>query len=361
MTILKEKKEGFHGTAFACLTPSKHHKNQTSPNRSPRRPKWSDRDMYAIHMKPINVGIIGFDGLTALDLVGPMDALDQANTLQTPYDVKVIGLTSRPFTAHSGLVLKPHQTLETAGEIDTLIIPGGAGSRDPGISRVLTPWLSAHAPQCRRVATVCTGTYLLAPTGLLDGRKVTTHWRHAADLARRFPALKVEADAIYLKADKFYTSAGISAGIDLTLALIEEDYGAEVALRCARDLVVYVKRPGGQRQFSEPLRLQTGSNPQFSRLMAWMAGNLCADLSVEALANKASLSRRHFTRLFQEAYGASPSEVVETLRLDESRMLLANRHTTISGVAAAVGFSSPDSFRRAFTRHFGLAPSSYRV
>lgn len=317
--------------------------------------------MYAIDMKPIKVGIVGFDQLTALDLVGPMDAFDQANTPNTPYEVSVIGLSSKSFVAHSGLVFKPHQTLQTVGEIDTLIIPGGAGSRDPEISRMLTPWLRAHAPECRRVATVCTGAYLLAPTGLLDGRRVTTHWRHAVDLARRFPALKVEADAIYLKSEKFYTSAGISAGIDLTLALIEEDYGADVALRCARDLVVYFKRPGGQRQYSEPLRLQTGSNDQFSGLMSWMAGNLCADLSVEALANKVSLSRRHFTRLFHEAFGSSPAEVVETLRLDESRTLLSNPHATISGVAAAVGFSNPDSFRRAFTRHFGIPPSSYRM
>jgi transcriptional regulator GlxA family with amidase domain len=317
--------------------------------------------MYAENMKPIKVGIIGFDRLTALDLVGPVDAFDSAHSPQSPYEVSVIGLSSRPFTAHSGLVFKPRETLQTVGEIDTLVIPGGAGSRDPEISRVLVPWLRAQAPKCRRVATVCTGAYLMAATGLLDGRRVTTHWNHAADLARRFPALKVEPDAIYLKSDKFYTSAGISAGIDLTLALIEEDYGSDVALRCARELVVYFNRPGGQRQFSEPLRLQTGSNDQFSGLMAWMAGNLCTDLSVEALANKVSLSRRHFTRLFHEAYGASPAEVVETLRLDESRTLLANPHATVSGVAAAVGFSNPDSFRRAFTRHFGIAPSNYRI
>ena len=317
--------------------------------------------MYAMCVKPIKIGIIGFDQMMALDLVGPVDAFDSANSPKTPYEICIIGLTSRPFRAHSGLIFKPHETLQTVGEIDTLIIPGGAGSRDAEVSRVLTPWLLAQAPRCRRVASVCTGAYLLAATGLLDGRRVTTHWSHVADLARRFPALKVDPDAIYLKSDKFYTSAGISTGIDLTLALIEEDYGAEVAMRCARTLVVYFKRPGGQRQFSEPLRLQTGSNDQFSGLVSWIAGNLCEDLSVEALANKVSLSRRHFTRLFQDAYGASPAEVVETLRLDESRVLLSNPHATVSGVAATVGFSNPDSFRRAFTRHFGIAPSSYRL
>ena len=314
-------------------------------------------------MKRIRVGFIGYDGITALDLIGPMDAFASASVPATrmPYELVVIGLTEKPFTAVSGLVIRPHRSLANAGELDTVIVPGGPGSRSPDIARAVGPWLRSHAPHIRRVASVCTGVYLLAQSGLLDDRPVTTHWNHADDVARRFPRLKVNPNAIYLKSDKFYTSAGVTSGIDLALALIEEDFGEEASLQVARELVVYLKRPGGQRQFSEPLRLQVDSTDPFSSLMTWMAGNLSADLSVEALASRVSLSRRHFTRLFQSAFGSSPAEVVEGLRLDEARTLLSSPHATVAGVASAVGFSSADSFRRAFARRFGISPKHYRA
>ena len=311
-------------------------------------------------MKPIRVGIVGFDQMTALDLVGPMDAFAQADTPKSPYEIFVIGITERPFTAHSGLIVKPHYSLKTAPAMDTLMIAGGKGSRIPETNRIISDWLRVQAPKCRRVASICTGAYFLGPTGLLDGKTVTTHWRHAQDFAQRFPKIDVDTDAIYLKSGKYYTSAGITAGIDLTLALIEEDYGSDVALRCARDMVVYLKRPGGQRQFSEPLRLQSDSIDEFSGLLAWIAGNLTADLSVDTMAARMSLSRRHFTRLFKNAFGSSLAEVVEGLRLDQARTLLSDPHATVSAVASAVGFSNSDSFRRAFVRRFGIAPSSYR-
>jgi len=313
-------------------------------------------------MKPIRVGIVGFDQMTALDLVGPMDAFAQAEsaTLTRPYELFVIGITDRPFTAQSGLIIKPHYSLKTAPSMDTLLIAGGKGSRVPETNRIISDWLRIQAPKCRRVASICTGAYFLGPTGLLDGKSATTHWRHASDFSRRFPKINVNADAIFLKSGKYYTSAGITAGIDLALALIEEDYGSEVALRCARDMVVYLKRPGGQRQFSEPLRLQSDSIDEFSGLLAWISGNLTADLSVEALAARTSVSRRHFTRLFKNAFGSSPAEIVEGLRLDQARALLSDPHTSVSAVASAVGFANTDSFRRAFVRRFGLSPSSYR-
>ena len=314
-------------------------------------------------MKPIRVGLLGYDGITALDLVGPMDAFASAAAPSTnyPYELVVIGLTERVFSAHSGLMFRPHRSIANVCELDTLIIPGGPGSRVPEVGRVVAPWLRANAESFRRVASVCTGVYLLAQSGLLDGREVTTHWNHAEDVARRFPKLKVNPNAIYLNSDKYYTSAGVTSGIDLAMGLIEEDLGTDAALKVARELVVYLKRTGGQRQYSAPLRLQVDAADPFSGLMAWMAGNLSGDLSIDSLAARMSLSRRHFTRLFSEAFGSSPAEVVEGLRLDEARTLLSSPHATVASVASAVGFTSADSFRRAFARRFGVSPSSYRA
>lgn len=314
-------------------------------------------------MKKKRIGLLGYDEMTALDLVGPMDAFAQVGSpaQPNPYDLVVVGLNDKPFKAHSGLVIKPQETLQTVGRLDTLVIPGGIGSRVPENGRIVSEWVRAQASGIRRLASVCTGIYLVAPSGLLDGREVTTHWVHAQDVARRFPKLKVSPNAIYLKSDKFYTSAGITAGIDLALALIEEDCGADMALKVAREMVVYIKRPGGQMQFSEPLRMQAESLDPFSGLVAWMVGNLSSDLSVDVLAGRMSLSRRQFTRLFRQAYGVPASEVVEALRMDEARTLLCSSRGSVQSVARAVGFASADSFRRAFVRRFGVAPSGYRA
>ena len=278
----------------------------------------------------------------------------------SPYELVVIGLTDKPFTAGSGLIFKPHQTLETVMDLDTLIIPGGGGSRSSETGRIVTEWLKHRVPHIRRIVSICTGLYLLAPTGLLDGHKVTTHWFYSTDVAKRFPKLKVDIDAIFLKSGKFYTSAGITAGIDMALALIEEDLGAEEALMVARNMVVYFKRNGGQRQYSAPLRLQSEENDPFSGLVAWMASNLEKDLSVDVLAERANLSRRHFSRLFRQAFNASPAQVVEGLRLDEARVLLAEPKAVVERVGRSVGFTSPATFRKAFARRFGIPPSRYR-
>jgi len=195
---------------------------------------------------------------------------------------------------------------------------------------------------------------------LLNGRRVTTHWRHAHDLARRFPALKVDPKALYLKDGKFYTCAGIAAGIDLSLALIEEDFGPRVALSVARELVVYLKRPGGQEQFSEPLKFQTQASDRFADLAAWIQGHLQEDLSAEALADRACLSPRHFSRRFKDAFDATPAAFVESLRLTEARERLTLPDQTIERIAASVGFKSTDAFRRAFERRYGLKPTTYR-
>ncbi len=315
-------------------------------------------------MKPIRIGLLGFDGVTPLDLVGPADVFATAmpeGAEQAPYELVVIGLTAKPFTSDSGLVFKPARTLETAPLLDTLVVPGGAGLRRPQTNATVSAWIRARAGRIRRIVSVCTGIYGLAPTGLLDGRRVTTHWKFAADVARRFPRLRVEPDALFVKDGPFYTSAGVTSGIDLSLALVEEDLGPQLALAVARMLVVYLKRDGGQEQYSEPLRFQTRSDDRFSELAAWMAGHLHEDLSVEVLAGRACVCGRHFSRRFKHVFGTTPAAFVEDLRLNEARRLLSTGTSPVEGVAETVGFRSSDSFRRAFERRFGITPTGYRA
>ena len=318
-------------------------------------------------MNPRRIGFLGYDDVQTLDIIGPVDAfmgtrLDEANgSDHQVYETLIIGMTDKPFVSESGIVLKPHCSLKTAPALDTLIVPGGRGVRlNPEISAKISNWVKLRAPQIRRIASVCTGTYGLAPTGLLDGREVTTHWRFAKDLSERFPKLRVNANALFLKDGRFYTSAGITAGIDLSLALIEEDYGAAAALAVARDLVVYLKRPGGQEQYSEPLQFQSKSTDRLAELAIWMQGHLHYDLSVEALAERTCLGARHFSRRFKDRFAVTPAVFVEELRLNEARQRLSAPNNTIETVAESVGFKSADAFSRAFQRRFGVKPSSYR-
>jgi transcriptional regulator GlxA family with amidase domain len=210
-------------------------------------------------MKRKRVGFLGYDGVMALDLAGPIDAFttavveDSDGVPESCYEVVIIGLSARPFLSESGMIFKPHTTIKSAPALDTLIVPGGRGLRTPSTQRSAATWIRSRAAGIRRIVSVCTGVYALAAAGLLDGRQVTTHWRHARDLANRFPRLKVNPNALDLKDGPFYTCAGVTSGIDLSLALIEEDFGPRVALAVARELVVYLKRPGGQEQFSESL------------------------------------------------------------------------------------------------------------
>jgi len=317
-------------------------------------------------MKPLRVGLIGYDGVQALDIIGPSDAFTIAeiegdNGQRRPcYEVIIIGITNKPFRAESGVFFQPHTTLGNAPTLDTLIIPGGRGARIGQSSSLIAKWISSRAKRIRRIASVCTGVYALAPTGLLDGRRVTTHWRFANDVARRFPKLNVDHDALFLKDGPFYTAGGITASVDLALALIEEDYGPRVALAVARELVVFLKRSGGQKQYSEPLEFQINSTDRFADLASWMVEHMRGDLSLAALAKRVCLSPRHFVRRFKQAFGGTPAAFVENLRLDEARRRLSERTQTIENVASSVGFQSDDVFRRAFQRRFGVKPSSYR-
>lgn len=312
------------------------------------------------------IGILGYGDMQALDLVGPSDAFAIANNhlraggFTAEYKVIVLGLTRRTFTAESGVVLKPHTTLREAPALDTLLISGGRGLRVRQNYERVANWIRERNRSIRRIASICTGIYALAATGLLNGRRVTTHWKFANNVAQLFPRLELDADAIFIKTGKFYTAAGITAGIDLALALIEEDHGSELALGVARELVVYFKRPGGQEQYSEPLQFQMRSGDRLVSLAPWILAHLKQNLSVDALAERACLSPRHFTRRFKHAFGVNPGEFVERVRLDEARRRLTGSGGTIEGIAESVGFGSSDSFRRAFERRFGVAPSVYR-
>ena len=313
------------------------------------------------------IGFLVYDGITALDLIGPAEAFACARlagerAAQRPaYEVVTLGLGRRACVSESGVTIVPSTTIAAAPSLDTLIVPGGQGLRRPEINRKAAAWIADRAPRIRRIASVCTGIYGLAPTGLLDGRRVTTHWKFAADVATRFPKLDVAPNELFVKSGRFYTSAGITAGIDLALALIEEDLGAAAALAVARELVVYLKRDGGQSQFSEPLRFQASARERYGELAAHITANLARDLGVDALADKMAVSARQFSRQCRVNFGCSPAALVRRLRLDEARRRLHSRAAGIERVATSVGFRSADAFRRAFERQFGLNPSAYRA
>ena len=317
-------------------------------------------------MKPRRIGLIGYDGVQALDIIGPADAFssakiqDERGAQQPCYEVVILAAIKKPFQTEAGIYLQPHAALRNAPSLDTLIVPGGKGLRVDSIARPIAAWISNRANKIRRIASVCTGIYALARTGLLDGRRVTTHWRFALDVARHFPKLDVDHNALFLKDGRFYTAGGITASVDLALALIEEDFGPRIALSVARELVVFLKRAGGQAQYSEPLEFQINAADRFADLASWMLRHLRSDLSLNTLAKRACLSPRHFVRRFKQDFGGTPAKFVENLRLDEARRCLTERTQTIDSVAAFVGFRSDDSFRRAFQRRFGVKPSSYR-
>lgn len=320
-----------------------------------------------VQMIPKHIVIVGFDNLTSLDLSGPLEAFssafveDRMGKPEACYKVTIAALGAKTFSSVSGLRMTATCSLSSLRHVDTLVIPGGRGMRTSASAPRLANWIGRRASGIRRIASVCTGIYGLAPTGLLSGRRVTTHWKYAADLAARFPELKIDANALYIRDGKFYTSAGVTAGIDLSLALIEEDYGPQVALAVARDLVVYMKRPGGQDQFSEPLKFQVAATSCFADLAAWILGNLDRNLSVEVLAQHVNLCPRQFSRRFKAEFKSSPAAFVQRLRLDEARRRLSAPGRSVERVADSIGFHDPDSFRRAFVQRFGVAPHQYRT
>jgi transcriptional regulator GlxA family with amidase domain len=314
-------------------------------------------------MIPKRIGFLGFEDVTGWHLGGPADTLAAATLAdgygnRIPcYQICTIGLTAELFQAESGVIFKPEETLQTAPELDTIVVPGGRGLRQPEVGEKISDWILMRANRTRRIAAICTGIYGLAPTGLLDGREVTTHWRVASDVARRFPELRVDHRRALVKDGPFYTSSGLSAAIDLSLALIEEDYGRPVALAAAQELVIPLNR-NGEKEFSRPLQFDSQPTDRFAELVAWIVRNLHEDLSVNALARKACMSPSHFNRAFKSVFGSTPAEFVENLRLNEAKRRLSVPKRTLDTIAASVGFSDADAFRRAFERRFGAKPRS---
>src|SRR5271165_4978281 len=257
-------------------------------------------------MTPKHIVIVGYDDITSLDLSGPLEAFssafirDATGKPQPCYKVTIAALGAKTFCSESGLRMTANCFLSSLRHLDTLLIPGGRAMRTTPTNLKLANWISRRVNDIRRVASVCTGIFGVAPTGLLNGRRVTTHWKFAAELAARFPDLMVDANPLYIREGKFYTSAGVTAGIDLSLALIEEDFGPQVALAVARELVVYLKRPGGQEQYSEPLKFQAQASSRFADSAPWMVAHLERDLSVERLAEQVCLCPRQFSRRFKQ-------------------------------------------------------------
>jgi transcriptional regulator GlxA family with amidase domain len=318
--------------------------------------------------KPLRIAFLVYPGIQALDLSGPLELFARATRLlreegrsHPGYAPVVVGTTDGPIAGSSGFRFLPDTTWPAVRSgIDTLLVVGGIGIDalvdDP---RVLE-WLRKMSGRVRRLGSVCTGAFLLAEAGLLDGRTATTHWSRAAELARSYPRVRVEEDRIWVRDGNLYTSAGVSAGMDLALALIEEDLGPELALLVARAMVMYLRRPGDQSQYSAPLRLQAARTPSVRELVAWVAENPARDLSVPALARRIGRSPRQLTRVFQRELGVAPAEAVEQIRLEAARRALQS-DKGLEEVAADSGFGSAEILRRAFLRVLHVTPSAYRA
>src|SRR5579864_27723 len=300
-----------------------------------------------------------------LDLVGPWEVFATANNALAPgtraYQLHLLTTNrARAFTGDSRLKLSADGHYKSfSGQVDTLIIPGGSGPQDICDRDVLN-WLRLQSKKARRVVSICTGAFLLARAGLLGGKRATTHWKFATELSQRYPSVTVEPDRIYIQDSKIYTSAGVTAGMDLALALVEEDLGSTIALKVAQALVLFLRRPGGQGQFSALLSSQTSDLRSLRELLVWMEENLHRDLSVENLAARAAMSPRNFARVFVREVGATPAHFVEQLRIEAARRLLEGSKRSLDDVAAASGFGSAGLMRRAFHRSLGISPGAYR-
>jgi transcriptional regulator GlxA family with amidase domain len=310
------------------------------------------------------VGVLLYDDVQPLDVAGPIDALSAANAQLTGdagYVIHTIGIHQRTVAAENGLKFLPDTTLEASPPLDTLIVPGGRGarlalSRDPRTCQ----WLRERARKTRRMVSICTGVFAFAGAGLLDGKRATTHWNYAAELRERFPRVQLDVDSLYLRDGRFHSSGGLTAGMDLTLALISADFGAEIALAVARELVMYMHRPGNQAQFSVPLDAQIRGTRGMASLVDWMLAHLREDLCVERLAQKAGMSERNFRRVFGETFAMSPAKYVARLRLERACTLLSTGRTSIEAIARSCGFGHPDVFRRAFQARYAATPREYR-
>ncbi|WP_437842563.1 GlxA family transcriptional regulator [Sorangium sp. So ce1153] len=312
--------------------------------------------------------VVAYDGASAIDVVGPVDVFACASQLANPtrpdappaYAVEIAAVSGGVIRTISGTQIVANKALEdVAPGPDTVLVAGGDTGEAMRDARLLG-WLRAAMPEVRRMGAVCTGAFLLAAAGLLAGHRAATHWSAADTLARQFPAVEVDPDAIFVRSGKIYTSAGTTASIDLALSLVEEDLGYDVALEVARGMVVFLKRPGGQSQFSRPLLAQTAATGPLRRVIEWALRHLDADLRVEVLADKAGMSPRNFARTFARALQTTPAKFVEAARLEQARSCLEGGRASIKQLARDCGFGTDERMRRAFQRTLQVTPEEYR-
>jgi transcriptional regulator GlxA family with amidase domain len=312
----------------------------------------------------MRIAILALPGVQMLNLAGPMDVFSAANKLLRggeAYSVQIVGLTLDPIVAENGVRLLPDASIAMELEdVDTLLIAGS-----PSISQFedhpeVMAWISRASRQVRRLGSICTAALLLAQTGILNGRRATTHWNSTARLIEMFPDIEVDPNRIYVKDGPVYTSAGVTASMDLALALVEEDHGRGVALRIAKELILFLQRPGGQSQFSVHLAAQVSEIGPIRDAHEWILGNLASDLSVEALAARAGMSGRNFARLFKQQIGITPGDYVETVRVEAARRILEESDTPLKKVASLCGFGDQSGLRRAFGRRINVTPVEYR-
>lgn len=317
------------------------------------------KEVYFLPMPKHRIVILAYEGCQLLDVTGPAAVFGAANEGrgQPFYDLRIVSPDGGAVTSYAGVAI---QCRKIGGQPDTLLVAGGSRGLKAAMARDdLRRWLLTVAPKAKRFGSVCTGAFVLAAAGLLDGKRVATHWASCERLARKFPALEVDADSLYVVDGKIWTSAGVTTGIDMALALVEADLGAATANLIARHFVLYARRPGYQSQFSPLLQAQTVAEAPFAALIDWMQENLNQPLDVPTLAVRAGLTERSFYRKFTEATGKTPAHFVEGLRLDAARTLLT-KGLPIKTIAGKVGLNSPARFGQAFERRFGMAPSLFR-
>jgi transcriptional regulator GlxA family with amidase domain len=307
-----------------------------------------------------------FENVRILDLAGPLEAFTAANWIATPdekvgYRCVIVSPEGGAVTTSSGAVLQSESLASIdISTADTLLVLGRPDIDVAPRQAALLTWIAEQAACARRVCSVCTGAFLLAEAGLLAGRRAVTHWDYCALLQQRYPEVRVEADPIFIRDDPIWTSAGSTAGIDLALALIEDDFGHRIAMRVARQLVMFLKRPGGQSQFSVPLSTQVAEDTEFGALHAWMRENLCDDLRVRQLAKKAGMSPRTFERVYTARVGRTPAKTVEAMRMEATRLALEDTKLPLKRIARDYGFGDEQRLRRAFLRQLGVTPLDYR-
>jgi transcriptional regulator GlxA family with amidase domain len=313
----------------------------------------------------MRIAVLAFPGVQMLDVAGPFDVFNEAARqarARGAYQLEVISTTTETFIrASNGMRFDADATISTAEPgIDTLLVAGGPLVQSAEETRRVSEWLREQAGQVRRLGSVCSGAFILARAGLLDGKRVTTHWNASCKLARTFPNVKVESDQIYVKDGQTYTSAGVTAGMDLALAMVEEDFGRAVALKVAREFVMFLKRPGGQSQFSAHLAAQTAQRSAIRDVQAWVLENLNQALTVDQLAARSGMSTRNFSRIFKQETQSTPADYIELARIDAARRQLEETNNPLKRVADWCGFGDANALRRAFMRRLGVSPNDYR-